>query len=394
MNVIDINSIADIVFQLKWNSGVADHTECYAARGVNLWRDWLPESIRKALLGRQAWEKISVSFPPQALFGNPDPPINIDRKRFAMSPQAGRFYPKGRISGLPGVFPQNMQPFRCVGLNNGHMSVDISHPLGARPLTIGATVGAISAKTDERGGSSVDWVGLLTEGPGMQARWQDLPTDFFSGTPFIRDDERDDDAFYQKPRLVHHLDRTAREMVADIYRRFVTPDSRVLDLMSSWTSHLPDDVRPASVSGLGMNRTELDENPMLGDRVVHDLNANPQLPYADASFDVILCTVSVEYLTRPLEVFAEAARVLRSGGVFVVVFSNRWFPPKVISIWEKIHEFERVGLVMEYFLRNGRFERMETYSMRGLPRPRDDKYAGEIPFSDPVYAVWGHRTAS
>jgi SAM-dependent methyltransferase len=87
------------------------------------------------------------------------------------------------------------------------------------------------------------------------------------------------------------------------------------------------------------------------------------------------------------------ARVLKPGGTFVVTFSNRWFPPKVVRIWEQIHEFERVGLVMEYFLKSGAFDNLGTYSMRGLPRPRNDKYAGELALSDPVYAVWGTKKA-
>jgi hypothetical protein len=255
------------------------------------------------------------------------------------------------------------------------------------------TVGEISAKTDERGGSSVDWVGLLTDGPGMQARWQNSPTDFFSDEPFYRRDAIADGRFYENPRLVHHLDVNARDMVTDIYKRFVKDGMKVLDLMSSWVSHLPQSVKPASVSGLGMNRTEMEQNDRLTDVQVHDLNADPGLPYGDGTFDVAICTVSVEYLTQPLAVFEDVARVLKPGGIFVVTFSNRWFPPKVVRVWEQIHEFERIGLVMEYFLRSGGFNDLGTYSMRGLPRPRDDKYAGELAFSDPVYAVWGHQSA-
>ncbi|MGB5639589.1 MAG: methyltransferase domain-containing protein, partial [Sedimenticolaceae bacterium] len=103
----------------------------------------------------------------------------------------------------------------------------------------------------------------------------------------------------------------------------------------------------------------------------------------------VICSLSVEYLIKPFEVFAEVARVLRPGGRFIVTFSNRWFPPKVINVWEAIHEFERPGLVMEYFLRDGMFENLETWSIRGLPRPADDKYADRRQDSDPVYAVWG-----
>ena len=389
MNKITIDSVADVAFQLKWDSEHATHTEGYAARGVNLWRDWLPENVRQNLLGRHSGEKRKIAFSDQDLFGNNGDLLKVDRNQFALDPKNGRFYPKGRLQGLTGIFPQNIDPFRIVGLNNGHMSINMGHPLASRPLSLTLTVGQIEPEESKRGGSSVDWIGRLSEGPGMQARWQDTPTDFFSGSPFTRSDDSADVNFYGKPRLVHHLDTTARDMVTDLYQRFVKDGMQVLDLMSSWTSHLPEKLRPASVSGLGMNRAELEQNPRLTDFQVHDLNDNPRLPYTDGSFDVVLCTVSVEYLTRPLDVFADVARVLKPGGVFVVTFSNRWFPPKVVRIWEHIHEFERIGLVTEYFLRSGFFKDLGTWSMRGLPRPDGDKYARELAFSDPVYAVWG-----
>jgi SAM-dependent methyltransferase len=392
MDTIDLNSVTDMVFQLKWKSRNASHLECYSAGGVNLWRDWLPERVQAAVVGQPNWSKISVDFTPNELFGGDGAPLTIDRRQFSRQPRTGRFYPKGRLSGLAGVFPQNIQPFRCVGINNGSMTVDLSHPLAPYPLSLSVTLGRRDAKTDERGGASVDWLGMLTEGPGMQARWQGNPTDFFGGEPLSRKDEGPDDRFYQNPRLVHHLDETARDMLTDVYRRFVKDGMQVLDLMSSWTSHLPEDVSPATVTGLGMNRTELEQNPRLTDLRVHDLNRDPTLPFADRTYDLVTCTVSVEYLTRPLAVFAEVARVLKPGGVFVVTFSNRWFPPKVVNVWEGLHEFERVGLVMEYFLKTDAFGNLGTYSMRGLPRPQDDKYAGEQLLSDPVYAVWGTRT--
>jgi SAM-dependent methyltransferase len=391
MDSIGLDSVADIVFQLKWNCRHAYHNECYAARNVNLWRDWLPDSVRRSLMGKRSWEQVAVDFSAGELFGNNGAPLKIDRRQFSMIPKNGRFYPKGCLNGLAGVFPQNMQPFRCVGVGNGHIDVDIAHPLALHPLSIGMTVGQVSAKEHERGGSSIDWVGLLTEGPGMQARWQGRPTDFFSDAPFTRRDEQADAVFYGTPRLVHHLDLTAREMLSDVYQRFVKDGMRVLDLMSSWVSHLPAELNPARLSGLGMNRTELEQNPQLSDIQVHDLNADPILPYGDDAFDVAICSLSVEYLTRPLEVFAEVARVLKPGGGFVVTFTNRWFPPKVVCIWEQLHEFERGGLVLEYFLRSGGFNHLGTYSMRGLPRPRDDQYAAELPLSDPVYAVWGSK---
>jgi SAM-dependent methyltransferase len=147
------------------------------------------------------------------------------------------------------------------------------------------------------------------------------------------------------------------------------------------------------VVGLGLNETELRRNPQLTGYVVHDLNQTPVLPFPDNSFDAVVCTVSVEYLTRPLEVFVEIKRLLKPGGLFLLTFSNRWFPPKVVKIWTEILDFERLGLVLEYFHQAGGFSDLATYSARGWPRPQDDKYYPQVRLSDPVFAAWGRRSA-
>jgi hypothetical protein len=219
------------------------------------------------------------------------------------------------------------------------------------------------------------------------------PTEFLYAGALTRDDEDDDAVFYGSPRLVDHLDAVARARVTEIYARFLEPGGRVLDLMSSCNSHLPATPVDLEVVGLGMNREELAENPRLTGHLVHDLNRDPGLPFPGGRFDAAVCTVSVEYLTRPIEVFEEVARVLRPGGPFVLTFSERWFPPKVIRLWTEIHPFERMGLVLEYFRRSGQFEALGTDSIRGLLRPADDTYARLYRHSDPIYAVWGRRRA-
>ncbi|HID99145.1 MAG TPA: hypothetical protein EYP59_02495 [Thiotrichaceae bacterium] len=108
-------------------------------------------------------------------------------------------------------------------------------------------------------------------------------------------------------------------------------------------------------------------------------------------FTRLFSTVSVEYLTQPFEVFQEVSRILKAGGYFIVTFSNRWFPPKVINIWPELHEFERLGLVMEYFLKSEQYNHLSTYSMRNFPRPADDKYIPESQYADPVFAVCGQK---
>jgi SAM-dependent methyltransferase len=226
----------------------------------------------------------------------------------------------------------------------------------------------------------------------MQARWRGQPTDFWHDQPFARMADEPDAGFYAMPRLVSHVDKTASSQIAQLYGHLLPQGGRVLDLMASWESHLPAGHGLGEIVGLGLNAEELEANPLFAEWLVHDLNLDPTLPYGDGEFDAVICSLSVEYLTQPFAVYAEVARVLRPGGRFVVTFSNRWFPPKVVRVWEGVHEFERPGLVLAYFLRDGLFDGLETWSIRGLPRPSDDKYARQYADSDPVFAVWGSRS--
>ncbi|MDJ0784601.1 MAG: class I SAM-dependent methyltransferase [Desulfosarcinaceae bacterium] len=401
MHTIDQESIVDLVLQLKWRSDIATHTETYAANAVNMWRDYLPGALHSSLLGRQSGDRFSLDFKPGDLLNGSarGDQLNLARRQFDSdrltdcdpSPRLGRFYPRGLLKDVPGVFSQNMQPFRCTGVQNGSLQASFDHPLRHAELTLNVSVGSVQEKEYERGGSSASWIERLTEGPGMQARWQNKPTDFYAAEPFRRADEAADPQFYRVPRLVDHIDQTAQEMLSNLYLRFVDDDKRVLDLMSSWHSHLPAGIHPRQMTGIGLNAEELRRNPLLTERIVQDLNEQPFLPHADGSFDLALCALSVEYLVDPVRIFQEVARVLAPNGVFVVSFSNRWFPPKAIQIWSCLHEFERMGLVLEYFQTSGRFDALGTYSMRGLPRPRNDKYALEQPYADPIYAVWGAK---
>ena len=209
---------------------------------------------------------------------------------------------------------------------------------------------------------------------------------------FRRQDENDDSEFYARDRMVSHLDRTALGTVERLIGSLVVEDEpHILDLMASWDSHLPECLKPARVSGLGLNQNELRQNPALNEYALHDLNAEPRLPYADASFDAVLNTVSVDYLIDPVAVFKEAGRVLKPSGLLLVIFSNRYFPPKVTRIWQESNEIERVCLVEEWFKAAGLFGPVRSFVSKGLPRPADDKYADSEPTSDPIYAVFAER---
>jgi SAM-dependent methyltransferase len=181
------------------------------------------------------------------------------------------------------------------------------------------------------------------------------------------------------------------EQVREIYGRLLHPGMAVLDLMSSGNSHLPEVLHDLAVNGLGLNAAQLARNQRLTDRVLHDLNRVPRLPLADATFDAVICTVSVEYLTRPIEVFAEVARVLRPGRLFVLTFPDRCFPPKGGRTGTELYPFERMSLALEYFRRAGALVDLNTDSARGWPRPSEDRYPHILAHADPRYAAWARR---
>lgn len=209
---------------------------------------------------------------------------------------------------------------------------------------------------------------------------------------FSRLDESDDSIFYATDRFVSHLDATALATVEHIIGSVVTmEDPVILDLMAGWDSHIPSSVKPAAVVGLGLNRNELEANPSLNEVVIHDLNKDPVLPFPDGAFDVVLNTVSVDYMTRAVEVFKEVQRVLKPGGIFVVVFSSRMFPEKAVKVWKDADEGERLILVHEFFKAAEGFGCPYEFVSKGRPRPKDDKYFGAAAESDPVFAVYAGK---
>ncbi len=193
---------------------------------------------------------------------------------------------------------------------------------------------------------------------------------------FRRQDETSDSRFYHQPRFVTHIDDGAIAAVIQVYREHLPPGGAILDLMSSWVSHFPPDVEYGKTVGLGMNQAELAANPRLRSFVVHDLNVNPVLPFADGEFDAATLCVSIDYLTKPQEVLRDAARVVRVGGPLIITFSDRCFPTKAVLAWLSANDTGRKRLVRDWLAESGRWEQVEVFD-RGQRRP----------LGDPLYAV-------
>ena len=216
--------------------------------------------------------------------------------------------------------------------------------------------------------------------------------EFEAADAFSRLDETEDAVFYARERCVYHMDARARQTVQRVIGTLcVEPDPVILDLMAGWQSHIPSTVQPSQVVGLGLGESELQQNECLSRYLLHDLNQDPRLPFDDASFDAVLNTASVDYLIRPFEVFAEVARVLKPGGLFLVIFTNRLFPQKAVKIWREADELTRQLIVHEYFRSVPDFGPMKLFSSRGKPRPKDDKYADLGIPSDPIWAIYAEK---
>ena len=286
----------------------------------------------------------------------------------------GRFYPSQLLDAedIPALM------FRVMKIDAETFTANFSHPLRDRIFSIDSGKSDVSTEPVGR-------VDMLLEWSGMETQMQ-TPTDFSGPDMFSREDEIPDAEFYAQPRKLIHVDAVCARRIQALYRTVLPENAHVLDLMTGWRSHLPDTVK--SAVGLGMNAEEMRENPQLNEYVVQDLNLNPTLPFPDATFDGVVCTVSIEYLTQPQAVIQEAKRVLKPGGMLVVTMSNRYFPPKVIKLWTQLHPMERMGWV-GMMIKQAGCKKMETYLERGLKRPTTDRYADRLQESDPLFATWG-----
>tara|TARA_B100001167_G_scaffold29340_1_gene15660 strand:- start:185 stop:877 length:693 start_codon:yes stop_codon:yes gene_type:complete len=204
----------------------------------------------------------------------------------------------------------------------------------------------------------------------------------FTPEYFQRVDEQDDSVFYETPRLVVHIDDGAIAAIGQFFKQQIPENSEVLDFMSSWRSHWPAGHPKKRMIGLGMNDVELRENPDLDGYVVHDVNANPILPFENETFDAVVITVSAQYLTNPIDTFHQIGRILRPGGKFIVGFSNRMFPTKAVLNWRNSTDRGRVDLVGTYMEAAERFEDIQASFLNPDQSPPDD----------PMYAVYCRKT--
>jgi len=297
----------------------------------------------------------------------------------ALAPlKRGRFYPAGVLNTdeqLPGTL------FRVLELSSDYLRADFNHPLAGRKCKLGMETGSDHARGNANPEALLNWAGIDTPLP-------DGEVDYSDTYAFTRDDDAPDSVFYTTPRRVMHIDTVCAKRITAFYRNHLRAGDTVLDLMAGWHSHLAG--HAGDIIGLGMNAEEMADNPQLRSHVVHDLNATPRLALDDASFDVVVNTVSIEYLTQPLAVLKEAQRIIKPGGKLLITFSNRFFPPKVIALWKQLHPVERLNWVAQLVHAAG-FSEIQTRVERGLERDTADPYYPQLAEMDPVFGLSAYK---
>lgn len=254
-------------------------------------------------------------------------------------------------------------------------------PLSSRHLYPKPKVGALAL-----------WSSMASSSPPrftIKALQRSLYPSTIAYTPqdFRRQDESLDTEWYSQPRFVQHIDDGAISALKDYYTTIIRPNHTVLDICSSWVSHLHPNLKPTSMVGIGMNISELQQNKHLTKFIVKDLNIDPELAdIPDASTDVIICNVSVDYLTQPVLIFKEMHRVLKMGGTAHMAFSNRCFPTKVIGKWIGMSDKERTKWVGGYFWASGGWDGVEEVILK---EGMSSLWGGE----DPLFVVRGRKAS-
>ncbi|BAU23157.1 hypothetical protein THC_0766 [Caldimicrobium thiodismutans] len=391
------------LLEVQFESPLARHQDIYFC-DINVWReaDLLPSPFKELVKDGEPGAKATLEVSGKDFFNYKDACV-YDVKKYQFKPprklvdpklRLGRFYPLGFFRELPGIYEGNPYPGRIIFVDDAReeFKLDANHPLGIfENLKFIMTILEVQPKSSELGGRCRDyWELAFRIGPGMQARYDRIVTDFGldEKESFTRFDETPDTEFYREPRFLPHIDRCSHNNLINFYSTHLK-GKKILDLMSSFESHLSEG--DFEVIGLGLNKEELKANPKLKDFVIKDINADPLLPFQNEEFDAVVCDLSIEYLIHPIQVLKEINRILKPKGQIFFSFSNRYFPPKVIKLWIDLQDFERMGYVLELFNQVQGFTNLRTYSLRGFPRPKEDKWAYLTSLSDPLYIVWAEK---
>jgi SAM-dependent methyltransferase len=401
--MIDERQNLSLLVSLQWQDTLATYKDCYFILKTNFWRDFYPPMFDYQIKRAQLNQTLTIPYKAGELIESEFSPANLKTIRIsqfnrfysgpiAIEPTIGRYYPRGMIEGVADCFKMDNRPFRVLNKTKTHLDIDLNHPLAPYPLKLKATITDVFDANQQNGGRCNDIAESITiNGPGFQTPLEKTPFDFSQGMPFLRKIEEDDATFYQAIDTTPSVDRVAIEQLTEFYSPYLKENSSILDVMASSDSYIPKTLKNVTITGLGLKEDDLIANTQLNQYTLHDLNKNTTLPYDDQSFDTVLCSFGIEYITQPIKLFKEIARILKPSGHFLIGFSDRFYKQKAIGLWADLHEFERMGIVLEYFRQSKQFSELYSESIRGLIRHDDDPFKNKTVHSCPMFMLSGKK---
>ena len=175
--------LVDLTIDISWKKDDISHRDHYFVDQLNCWRDVFPGTLIERLVKHSKESNLTVEISPGELVPAYDPDkvhflpwSGLNKISPFSHPVIGRFYPQGTLSGVLGIFKDNIMPFRCIGIDSKGMRADLNHPMAKFPMTLNMIVQKQYHKSDERGGSCIDWMELAMAGPGMQVRYNQHQT--------------------------------------------------------------------------------------------------------------------------------------------------------------------------------------------------------------------------
>jgi len=400
--MIDEQQNLSILIALQWQDELVTYTDSHFVLKTNFWRDIYPPVFDYQIKRAELNQTLNIKYKAGDLIDNQFNANHIKTiplgqfnryysGRIAIEPAIGRFYPRGMIEGIADCFKMDNRPFRILDKTEDRLTIDLNHPLAQFPLKVSATITDIFDANQQNGGRCNDIAETITtNGPGFQVL-STIAYDFSQGMPFARKIEEDDGLFYDAIETTIPVDQVAIEQLQQFYREHISDNSSVLDLMAATESYLPETLKNIDLTGLGVKEDDLNSNKQLNHSILHNINTQPELPFKEETFDAVICSFGIEYITQPIKIFEQVARILKPGGVFLVAFSDRFFDKKAIALWDDLHSFERMGLVLEYFRQTDQFNALQSQSIRGLVRHEDDPFINKTAFSCPMFMLSGKK---
>ncbi len=402
--MIDDKQNLSVQIDIEWSDDLVHYRDRYFVLKTNFWRDFYPEQLDYQIKRAELGQTIEINYKPGALLQFEILPSNVKTIPLAkfdnyyggpipVEPVVGRFYPRGMLTGVEDCFKMDNRPFRVLDKTANELKVDLNHPLGLLPIKLSATITDVFDANQQNGGRCNEIAELVTiNGPGFQTLLLDKPFDLSYGMPFSRKIEDDDAVFYDSvDTTLPIVDQVSIEQLKQFYAAYLKDGQQILDLLAGSDSYLPENLKNINVTGLALKETDLQANPALNQYTIQDINKQPQLPFEDQQFDAVTCAFGIEYMIHPIEIFKEVARILKPGGNFLISFSDRFYEKKVIHLWDDLHTFERMGLVLEYFRQSGEFEQLHSESIRGLIRHEEDPFINKTVHSCPMFMLSGKR---